>query len=126
MACPKPDIEFIGVWDTVAAYGLPFDELMVLWDKFIYPMSLPTQRLNKKVIRAYHAVSIDDERHTFHPISWDESKKIDRDRIEQVWFPGVHSDVGGGYPRYELSLVPPRLDDLQSRGRGAKFYSHRT
>ena len=101
----EPEIEFIGVWDTVDAYGLPVDELMTLWDKFIFPMRFPDRRLDKKVLGACHAISVDDERHTFHPVLWDESKQCDRDRIEQVWFPGVHADVGGGYPRHELSLV---------------------
>ena len=101
----QPKIEFIGVWDTVDAYGLPVDELMALWDKLIFPMRFPARRLDKVVLRACHAVSVDDERHTFHPVLWDESKQCDRDRIEQVWFPGIHKDVGGGYPRYELSLV---------------------
>ena len=36
---------------------------------------------------------------------WDESKECNPKRIEQVWFPGVHSDVGGGYPSHDLALV---------------------
>lgn len=100
-----PRIEFIGVWDTVDAYGLPFDELVDLWDQFIFPMRFQNQRLNERVAKACHAVSIDDERHTFHPVLWDESEESSPGRIEQVWFPGVHSDVGGGYPRHALALV---------------------
>lgn len=56
---------------------------------------------------------MDDERHTFHPVLWDESQeaklvaenKVEAGRIEQVWFPGVHSDVGGGYSKHTLALV---------------------
>jgi len=117
----KPQIEFIGVWDTVDAYGLPIDELAILWDSLIFPIRFPDQRLSIKVKRACHAVSIDDERHTFHPVLWDESKEgewtqdglVEADRIEQVWFAGVHSDVGGGYPMNDLSLVP--LDWMMSK-----------
>lgn len=102
----KVEIEFIGVWDTVDAYGLPIDELRDLWDRFIYPLRFKSRKLGKKVKKACHAVSIDDERHTFHPVLWDESKEeSESNRIEQVWFPGVHSDVGGGYPRHELALL---------------------
>ncbi len=101
----KPDIEFLGLWDTVDAYGLPIDQLAWLWDKLIYPMYFPDYRLSKKVKKACHALSVDDERKTFHPVLWDESQEADRNRIEQVWFPGVHSDVGGGYPEYTLALV---------------------
>ena len=108
----KPDIEFIGVWDTVDAYGLPIDELADLWDWLIFPIRFPDCRLSEKVKRACHAISIDDERHTFHPVLWDESAE-QTDRIEQVWFAGVHSDVGGGYPMNDLSLVT--LDWMMSK-----------
>ena len=99
----KPDIEFMGVWDTVDAYGLPMDWMAVAWDKLIYPIRFPDYQLSKKVKKACHALSVDDERETFHPLLWDE--RNEDSRIEQVWFPGVHSDVGGGYPKHNLSLV---------------------
>ncbi len=110
----KPQIEFIGVWDTVDAYGFPIDWMAKAWDTLIYPIYFPNYTLPKCVNRACHALSVDDERKTFHPVLWDEStEKPDNNRIEQVWFPGVHSDVGGGYPRYALSLVP--LDWMLSK-----------
>jgi uncharacterized protein (DUF2235 family) len=99
----KPDIEFVGVWDTVDAYVFPMDELAIIWDRLIYPIRFPDKKLSSRVHRACHAVSVDDERQTFHPVMWDEADESGR--IEQVWFPGVHSDVGGGYPRRSLSLV---------------------
>ena len=99
----KPDIEFMGVWDTVDAYGLPMDWMAAAWNKWVYPIRFPDFQLSKKVKKACHALSVDDERRTFHPLLWDEREE--GDRIEQVWFPGVHSDVGGGYPRYNLALV---------------------
>lgn len=101
----KPDIEFVGVYDTVDAYGLPIDELAIVWDRLIYPIRFPDYKLSNKVKKACHALSVDDERLTFHPVLWDESDETDPGRIEQVWFPGVHSDVGGGYPKHSLSLV---------------------
>lgn len=108
-----PDIEFIGVWDTVDAYGFPIDEITTFWDRFIFPIRFPDQKLSPKVKRAQQALCIDDERHTFHPILWDESAEsalvergeVAKDRIEQVWFAGMHCDVGGGYPMNNLSLV---------------------
>lgn len=120
----RPDIEFVGVWDTVDAYVFPVDELSILWDLLIYPIRFPDYELTPKVRRACHAVSIDDERHTFHPVMWDEAseqarverEEVEPDRIEQVWFPGVHTDVGGGYPRKSLSLVT--LDWMVSRVEG--------
>ena len=59
-------------------------------------------------------LAVDEERLSFHPVLFDERKeKKEAPRIEQVWFPGVHSDVGGGYPEEALALVP--LDWMISR-----------
>lgn len=101
----RPPVEFVGVWDTVEAYGLPVVELADRWDRLIFVMRFRDRQLSPLVQRACHALSIDDERHTFHPVLWDETSERAPGRIEQVWFPGVHSDVGGGYPRSELALV---------------------
>lgn len=98
-------IEAIGVWDTVAAYGLPIDELSVLVDRLFYKLRFEEHNLSPKVGRAYHALAIDDERHSFSPLLWNESKTRDSGRIHQVWFSGMHSDVGGGYPNGALSLL---------------------
>ncbi len=116
---PQP-IEFMGVWDTVAAYGMPLDELTRTVDKYIWPLSMPNRFLSGHVRRACHAVAVDDERETFHPLLWTEerhpsngldddtstSRHIDEERITQVWFTGMHSDVGGGYPDDALAHVP--------------------
>lgn len=98
-------IEAIGVWDTVAAYGLPIHELTVLVDRLFYKLRFQEHSLSHKVGRAYHAIAIDDERHSFHPLLWAESKDPKPERIQQVWFSGMHSDVGGGYPNGDLSLL---------------------
>ena len=57
---------------------------------------------------AYHAVSIDERRAQFKPTLWtnpDGSLRPNDAQVEQVWFPGVHSDVGGGYQQCELSDI---------------------
>lgn len=95
-------IEFLGLWDTVAAYGLPVDELSTVIDKAVWPSQMPDHKLHPRVRRAVHALSIDDERNTFHPRLWAHEAGS---RISQVWFAGVHSDVGGGYPDQGLSHV---------------------
>jgi len=100
-------IKFVGVWDTVAAVGLPFKEISEFWNRFIYPFMFPDYVLSARVEKGCHAVSIDDERHTFHPMMWDErgQEASSRPHVEQVWFTGVHSNVGGGYPKQGISLV---------------------
>ncbi|MBI4888595.1 MAG: DUF2235 domain-containing protein, partial [Acidobacteria bacterium] len=109
---PEGGIRFVGLWDTVDAYGLPIDELTKGVDTWIWPLSFPELELSRVVAKACHALSLDDERHTFHPVLWDESKEtvdaangLDGERISQVWFAGVHANVGGGYPNDALSAV---------------------
>jgi uncharacterized protein (DUF2235 family) len=106
----SPPITFVGLWDTVSAYGLPFDELTRAWN-FIMPLSVPDRELCGNVERACHALALDEERQTFQPVLWNEESlpnedHIHKERLTQVWFPGVHSNVGGGYPDDGLANVP--------------------
>ena len=113
-----PSIEFIGVWDTVAAYGLPIEEMTRGVSQYIWPLYLPERMLSPNVRRACHALSLDDERTTFHPVLWNEKSEkppapdsegrvwLKDERISQVWFPGVHANVGGGYPDDALAYMP--------------------
>ena len=109
-----PKIEFVGVWDTVEAYGFPIEEMSSIWDRLVLPLKFVDQKLSCKVLRASHALAVDEERLSFHPVLFDAKEEHkEKPRIEQVWFPGVHSDVGGGYPEEALALVP--LDWMISR-----------
>lgn len=115
-------IEFIGVWDTVAAYGLPLSELTRGVDKWVMPLSMPNYRLSSKVARARHALALDDERDTFHPLLWDETvEEPGHDRLKQVWFTGMHSDVGGGYPDDSLAFVSLRWMLGEAAAVGLRF-----
>jgi hypothetical protein len=96
-------IAFLGVWDTVDAVGLPF-YLSDFINLTIYRFKFPDRTLNKSVERACQALSIDDQRHSFRPLLW-RLEPGDEKRIEQVWFAGAHSNVGGGYPKQGMSLV---------------------
>ena len=98
-------IRFVGVWDTVDAVGLPVDELSTMIDRIFYPHRFPDQDLSPRVERACHAIALDDERYTFHPVLWNERGAGDSERITQVWFAGMHSDAGGGYPDNDLAHV---------------------
>jgi len=98
-------IEFMGVWDTVDAVGLPLRAADFI-NRVIYAFKFPDRILNNSVAHACHALALDEERESFAPVLWDELKTEDPTRIEQVWFAGVHSNVGGGYPRQGMSLVP--------------------
>lgn len=100
-------VAFIGVWDTVSAYGLPVDELTKAVDKWVWPMTFANRDLLGAVDCARQAFSIDDERRTFFPIPWNERAAAMADpRMLQVWFAGCHANVGGGYPDDRLAHIP--------------------
>lgn len=126
-----PSIEFIGVWDTVAAYGLPTDEMTRGISDWIWPLELPNRVLHKDVLCARHAVALDDERTTFHPVLWteagepqkpeDASYNIADQRLVQVWFTGMHANVGGGYPDDSLAFTPLYWLMREAKARGLAF-----
>jgi uncharacterized protein (DUF2235 family) len=130
---PVNSIRFLGLWDTVAAYGLPVDEMTRGVSKWIWPLELPGRVLDPRVLRACHALALDDERTTFHPVLWDESaqvpsaadqpRQLSDERISQVWFSGMHSNVGGGYPDDSLAHIPQYWIMNEARNCGLKFKS---
>ncbi|MGC8121862.1 DUF2235 domain-containing protein [Marinobacter sp. VGCF2001] len=92
-------IHFIGVFDTVGALGIPAPFLGTLGtDRYLFHDTEPSSIIN----HARHAVSIDENRQDFEPALWREKAGID---VKQVWFAGVHTDIGGGYPDHSLGDV---------------------
>jgi hypothetical protein len=102
---PDGDIHFIGVWDTVGALGIPNG---LFRPKFVRDRySFHDTTLSSHVLAAYHALAIDEKRKAFEPTVWARQADAPADRIlEQVWFAGVHCDVGGGYAEPALSEIP--------------------
>lgn len=99
-AGPIP-IRLLGVWDTVGALGIPDDmALLNLLDKR-HDYTFHDTALSASVQTARHALALDELRASFQPALW-ESKLEGRD-VKQLWFPGVHSDIGGGYHESGLS-----------------------
>ena len=113
-------IQMIGVWDTVDAVGLPFKDMADALN-WIFHFKLPDVELPSNVERAFHALAIDDERATFHPVLWDETKKDPKQILEQVWFAGVHANVGGGYPKQGMSLVSLTWMMKKAKACGLRF-----
>lgn len=102
----KIPLQFIGVWDTVGALGIPDDlALLNLLDDPV-KWSFHDTTLGAHVRWARHAIAIDELRASFTPTFWtDQNDAVlnDGQRVVQLWFPGVHSDVGGGYAQCGLS-----------------------
>jgi uncharacterized protein (DUF2235 family) len=127
----KPVIRFLGLWDTVAAYGLPINEMTRGVSQWIWPLELPSHTLHPDVKRACHALSLDDERTTFHPVLWNERNQPPpppgqtrytlNEKLSQVWFAGVHANVGGGYPDDSLAQIPLYWIIEEARACGLAF-----
>jgi uncharacterized protein (DUF2235 family) len=112
-AGPNIQITFAGLFDTVEAYGVPIEELRKAVHFLILPIEFGNNyQISPRVKWVRHALSLDDERTTFHPIRIAQPASTpggvapSSDRIEEVWFCGVHSDVGGGYPDDAVAHVP--------------------
>jgi uncharacterized protein (DUF2235 family) len=99
------DLSMVGVWDTVGSLGIP-GLIFSIFDQQTYGFLDTT--LHPNIRKAVHAVSIDERRAQFMPALWtnaDGSMRVNDGVVQQVWFPGVHSDVGGGYAQSELSDI---------------------
>jgi uncharacterized protein (DUF2235 family) len=106
---PDADITFVGVWDTVGALGIP--SLRFRLPGLSKRWTFHDTTLSRYVHNAFHAISIDERRKPFVPTLWVKKtgeEPPEHQTVEQVWFAGVHSDVGGGYSDAALSDIPLR------------------
>lgn len=100
----KIDVHMIGVWDTVGALGVPDD--MVLLDQLIddpRKYRFHDTNLCPSVRHGRHAVAMDEMRSSFSPTLWTNVQPPPDGSVKQTWFPGTHSDVGGGHAQCGLS-----------------------
>jgi uncharacterized protein (DUF2235 family) len=104
---------FVGVWDTVSSVG---------WVE--NPLKLPFVTNNPDIEIGRHAIAIDERRAFFRNHLWrapaDASQPHGPKDMKQVWFPGAHCDVGGGYPESESGLskiaLAWMLDEAEAAG----------
>ncbi len=109
----RVEIEMIGVWDTVKSLGI---NAPVLWRLSEHLHAFHNHDLSANVRHGYHALAHDETRVAFAPVMW-ECHDDYPGRLEQVWFPGSHADVGGQLGGFEaarpLSNIP--LDWMLTR-----------
>jgi uncharacterized protein (DUF2235 family) len=98
-------IRFIGVWDTVGALGIPTIGPKFLTNWINRRFAFHDTELSSRVDVAVHAVAIDERRKAFSPALWTRHDDAGDQVVEQVWFSGVHSEVGGGYRDSSLSDI---------------------
>jgi hypothetical protein len=98
MTRDQVNIKCIGVWDTVGSLGIPGSHFCQREYKF------HDTTLGPGVEYAFQALALDEQRAPFRPAIWKSNPKPRvRQTVEQVWFPGVHSNIGGGYSEHVLS-----------------------
>jgi len=92
---PNVRIEFLGVWDTVTGpYGR---------DEILKRYRFSNLKLDPSVNHGVQILSIDESRKDFSPLLWSGARSDQT--LEQIWIPGVHGDIGGGYNDAFLSTV---------------------
>jgi uncharacterized protein (DUF2235 family) len=98
-AMDNAKLTMVGVWDTVGSLGIPaiFGGVSPLIYGFL------DTSLHEDVLHAYQAVAIDERRSEFPATLWSDPKP--NQTLEQIYFTGVHCDVGGGYPEHGLSDI---------------------
>ncbi|MCP5074393.1 MAG: DUF2235 domain-containing protein [Rhodobacteraceae bacterium] len=100
------EIEMIGVWDTVKALGLPYPLLT-----YLAPMATEfhNDRICAPVKNGFHALAMDENRQAYRPVMW-ETDPAWLGHLEQAWFRGSHSDIGGHVGKHPqarpLSNIP--------------------
>lgn len=129
-------IQFLGVWDTVSSLGFPRNwtntsiGLLVINVAFrlldyisdcipFFAHRFYNYELTPDVEYACQALAIDDERTSFWPMVWNE--KNHSKPVEQVWFAGMHSNVGGGYPRAGMANVALEWMMIRAQNNGLIF-----
>lgn len=109
-----PRIRFLGLFDTVSAVGSPWK-----------PRHFERTFRNGQVEIVRHALALDERRAMFVQNLWfdEPASPHRRTDVRQVWFPGGHADVGGGYPEAEagLSLIPLAWMQRQAAAAGLEF-----
>jgi len=104
--CP---VHFLGAWDTVASLGYLVRQRRAFPDR-------PSPGVN----HVRHALAIDERRPKFEPLPWAKTPLEDHQSREEVWFPGAHADVGGGYP--ERGLAEGALQWMLDQARAAGLH----
>ncbi len=116
--CTECKIHYLGVWDTVGSLGLPFPGLRILTRPFY---KFHNEKLSPVVKYGFQALAIDEQRKHFAPSIWKKKGVQSFQTIEQVWFPGVHTNIGGGYVDAGLSDIALIWMKLKAEQCGLKF-----
>ena len=114
----RVEIEMVGVWDTVKALG---NRLPVFWRYSQAAHEFHSHHLGPHIRHGYHALAMQETREAYTPILWETAPGYEG-VVEQVWFKGAHSDIGGQIGDFEaarpLANIPLvwMMEKLESHG----------
>ncbi|KAL0935533.1 uncharacterized protein CTRU02_210124 [Colletotrichum truncatum] len=99
-------VKAVGVWDTVGSLGVPRMP-WCFWRGNRSPSELRFTSLDihPNVDHAFHALALDEWRTPFEPTLWNIGSKNTNTQLRQVWFPGSHTNVGGGSESQQISKI---------------------
>ncbi|KAK1995094.1 hypothetical protein LX36DRAFT_659938 [Colletotrichum falcatum] len=99
------EVKAVGVWDTVGSLGFPkMPSEFIQWNRSAEELRFASLNVHRNVEHAFHALAIDEWRTAFTPTLWG-MKGNDRTKLRQVWFPGGHSNVGGGFADQQIATI---------------------
>jgi uncharacterized protein (DUF2235 family) len=116
--CMKVNVRFLGVFDTVGALGIPVGILNYFTRRFY---RFHDVGLSPIVEHAFHALALDERRKQFAPTLWQPDEPVSVERMEQVWYAGVHSNIGGGYDPDGLANIPLHSMKNRAESHGLAF-----
>jgi hypothetical protein len=109
-------IRFLGVWDIVGSFGLSFDTFINFQD---INLGWEIDTVHQCVEHCFHAMALDERRETFNVTRLDPQQQYEK--IKEVWFRGVHSDIGGGNENVARSNIALQWMLDQARNSGLVF-----
>lgn len=107
MTTTRVPIKAICCWDTVGNLGIPRTGLdaFVGRDRKLRDYQFSDTRIHPCVEHAFQALALDEQRAPFSPALWEKQSDNTTTNLKQVWFPGVHSNIGGGYDDQEIANI---------------------
>ncbi|KAI1331237.1 hypothetical protein F5Y16DRAFT_360964 [Xylariaceae sp. FL0255] len=114
-------VKAIGVWDTVGSLGIPNAKILskIGIKPCTHEYEFYNTRLTNKIEHGFHALALDETRSPFSPSLWERSaQNQDTSDLRQVWFPGSHANIGGGWPDQGVAntTLAWMMDQLSSIG----------
>ncbi|KAF5526248.1 Uncharacterized protein CGCA056_v002521 [Colletotrichum aenigma] len=97
------EVKAVGVWDTVGSLGMPYS--LSKMGRSEDEIRFGSQDVHERIQHAFHALAWDEYRKPFKPTLWSRDISNKNTHLRQVWFPGSHSDVGGGLANQQMATI---------------------